>query len=121
MTTVTRQEETIPSSKAISGDAAGWTTIDLSTMPANMTALAPGPNIASISIRIEGTSAGDVTVIYKDDPGAGTAANADTGQTVQKGATLIEDRVLTRYVSIRGKTGAWSGELCLRSYRGGSW
>jgi len=122
MTTVTRIEQVIPSSKAISGDADGWTTIDLSTMPANMAATAPGPNISEIAVRILPTAAGDVTIVFKDDPGAAVAANADTGQTILKGATLVHGRIMTRYVSIRGQSaGAWSGELLLLSYPGGSW
>ena len=95
-------------------EAATWTTIDLSTVGPNLTTAKPGNDIDSVMIENKFTSTGSAYVVFRDDPGPGTAAT--DGWEVEPGGVLGEDGIRhLRYVSVRSTDGAGAIKLLLRS------
>lgn len=93
-----------------------WTTIDLSTVGPNLTDAKPGDDIASVMIENKFSSTGSAYVVFRDDPGPGTAAT--DGWEVEPGGVLGEDSIRhLRYVSVRATDGAGAIKLLLRSYK----
>ena len=81
-----------------------WTTIDLSTVGPNLTDAKPGDDIASVMIENKFTSTGSAYVVFRDNPGPGTAPTDDW--EVEPGGVLGEDT-----------DGAGAIKLLLRSYK----
>lgn len=96
-------------------DSNGWTTIDLSTVPANMTTLKPGADIASILIENKHSSSASAFVVYRGDVNAMAATD---GFEIEPGGVLGEGQVKNmRYISVRSIADSGTIKLVIRSYR----
>ena len=96
-------------------DSNGWTTIDLSTIPGNMTAVQPGADIASILIENKHSSTASAYVVFRDDV---ATMQATDGFEIEPGGVLGEGQVKNmRYISVRALADTGTVKVILRSYR----
>ncbi|BAQ84303.1 hypothetical protein [uncultured Mediterranean phage uvMED] len=113
---ITRDQQVVAVGQTTANfDSNGWTTIDLSTVPANMTTLQPGADIASILIENKHSSSASAYVVYRNDVNAMAATD---GFEIEPGGVLGEGQVKNmRYISVRSTADSGTIKLVIRSYR----
>lgn len=96
-------------------DSFGWTTIDLSTIPANMTSQQCGSDIASIMIENKFASSASAYVVFHNSTAGSVATD---GWEIEPGAVFGEGQVKNmRYVSVRSTANTGTVKILLRSYK----